>query len=203
MASQSSTLHHASDASFASLIEVLDQLIPLSVKLKISLRTVILETSYRKGARILNAGSTQHMLWFMLDGLAREIRVNKDTFEENTSWFWFQKSFLYTTPGFFSRESSESTIELLEDCKMVIINYADLIKLKDAYFETETLIEKVRGGHDSVRQSLADDIRNLATEERYNKHHTMLNNLFGRTQMRYIASYMGMSPDRLGKLRRK
>ena len=203
MVAHSSTIQPASDASFAILKETMERFFPLSVKLKLALRPLLFETCYKKGARILNVSSLQHNLWFVLDGLAREIRVHPDTFNENTAWFWSSHSFLYTTPGFFSRAPSESTIELLEDCKMLLISYADLTNLKGGHEETELLIERVRGTYDSIRQMMADDIRSLSTEERYLKHEKQLDNLFGRTQLRYIADYMGMSPDTLGKLRKK
>ena len=192
-----------SDESFFALISYLEGYLKLSVKFKMALRPVLQETSYKKGARILNAGSMQRNLWFLLEGLAREVRVHPDTFEEHSVWFWFARSFLFTTPGFFNRVSSESTMELLEDCKVVLLKYEDWAQLKDAFDENELLTEKIRGGYDSLRQQLADDIRSLNTDQRYLKHERKLDNLFGRSQIRYIAEYMGMSPDTLGKLRRK
>lgn len=191
-----------SDESFFALIAYLDGYLNLSVKFKLALRSVLLETSYKKGARILNAGSMQHSLWFLLEGLAREVRVHPDTFEEHSVWFWFARSFLFTTPGFFSRVPSESTMELLEDCKVVLLSYQDWAQLKDAFDENELVTEKIRGGYDSLRQQLADDIRSLSTDQRYLKHERILDNLFGRTRLSYVAEYMGMSPDTLGKLRR-
>lgn len=191
------------DRSFDTLIEVMERFYKLSVRFKLALKGVLLEADYKKGARILNAGSNQHMLWFILYGLAREIRVHPDTFEESTVWFWFSHSFLFTTPGFFSRSSSESTIEILEDCKVLLISYQDWAQLKDTFEENEIVTEKIRGGYDSLRQKLSDDIRNLNTDQRFLKHEQVLNNLFGRTQLRYVAEYMGMSPDTMGKLRRK
>lgn len=189
--------------SFCTLIDVTEIFNQLSVKFKMAFKGMLLETEYKKGARILNAGSTQHMLWFTLDGLAREIRVHPETFEESTVWFWFAHSFLFTTPGFFSRAPSESTIELLENCKVVLISYQDWAQLKVIFEENEFVMEKIRGRFDSMRQQLTDDIRNLSTDQRYLKHEQMLDDLFGRTQLRYVAEYLGMSPDTLGKLRRK
>ena len=192
-----------SDESFLVLINFMESYAKLGVKFKLALRSVLQETTYKKGVRILSAGSVQHNIWFLLKGLAREIRVNPDTFEENTVWFWFAGSFLFSTPGLFNRVPSESTIELLEDCRVVLISYQDWARLKEAFEENELVTEKIRGGYDSVRQQLGDDIRSLSTDQRYLKHERVLDNLFGRTQLRYVAEYLGMSSDTLGKLRRK
>lgn len=192
-----------SEESFAVLIGVMEQFFQLSPKFKLDLKGRLLETTYKKGARILNAGSKQQMVWFMLEGLAREIRVNSETFEEKTIWFWSGLSFLYTTPGFFNREASESTIELMEDCHVVMISYDDWAELKHNFEETEMVTEKIRGEYDHIRQHHADDIKNLSTDERYLKHEALIQDLLGRTQIRYIAEFMGMAADTLGRLRKK
>jgi len=196
-------MERISNNSYNSLIQVMEGFFKLSPKFKVVFKSMLYETTYKKGARIVNSGSKQKVIWFMLDGLAREIRVHNETFEENTGWFWFSLSFLYTSPGFFNNTSSKSTIEILEDCRVVLISYEDLVELKKGFGETELVIERIRGEYDNIRLLYADDIRNLSTDERYLKHEKTLDILFGRTQLRFIAEYMGMSPDTLGKLRKK
>jgi hypothetical protein len=197
------SIHPISENAFNELIEVLGRFIKLSHKFKSVLKGVLYETVYNKSVRILSAKSPQDMAWFMLVGLSREIRVHQETFEENTVWFWFPKDFIYTTPGFFSREPSESTVEVLEDSKVVLISHEDWTIMKNTFPETEIITEKIRAEYDKMRSLHADDIKNLSTDERYLKLEKTLDILFGRTQLRFIAEYLGMSPDTLGKLRKK
>lgn len=196
-------MEQISTNSYNLLIEFMERFFKLSPKFKLMFKAMLFETTYKKGARIVNTGSRQKVIWFMLEGLAREIRVNKETFDESTGWFWLGGSFLYTSPGFFNNASSKSTIEILEYCRVGFISYENLALLKKGFEETELVIEKIRGEDDNNRMLHADDIKNLSTDERYLKHEKTLDNLFGRTQLRFIAEYMGMSPDTLGKLRRK
>lgn len=189
--------------SFNILIESLERYFVLGDRFKRLLRTTLFEIEYKKGSRILSAGSKQKIVWFMLEGLAREIRVDEETFEEQTLWFWFELDFLYTTPGFFSREESETAIELLEDCKMVFISYENWSRLKSLFKETEPTTENVRGEYDRLRKLHAEDIKNLGTVDRYLKHEAILKKLFARTKLGFIAEFMGMAPDTLGKLRKK
>ncbi|NQX39077.1 cAMP-binding domain of CRP or a regulatory subunit of cAMP-dependent protein kinases [Pedobacter steynii] len=197
------SIHPISENAFNELIEVLERFIKLNHKFKLELKGVLFETTYNKRVRILSAKSQQDMAWFMLVGLSREIRIHKETFEENTVWFWFAKDFIYTTPGFFSREPSESTVEVLEDSKVVLISYENWTIMKNTFPEMEILTEKIRAEYDKMRSLHADDIKNLSTDERYLKLEKTLDILFGRTQLRFIAEYLGMSPDTLGKLRKK
>ncbi len=114
-----------SDDSFHKLTQILETYLLLNHKFKTLLRSRLLETSYKKGSRILNFHEKQRYVWFMLEGFAREIRVNRETFEEKTTWFWSEMNFLYTTPGFFSQQPSECTIEVIKECKMVLMSYQD------------------------------------------------------------------------------
>lgn len=192
-----------SDESFHKLTQILETYLLLNHKFKTMLRSRLLETSYKKGSRILNFHEKQRYVWFMLDGFAREIRVNRETFEEKTTWFWSEMNFLYTTPGFFSQQPSECTIEVIKECKMVLMSYQDWTGLKDEFKVTELITEKIRGDYDKLRQDHIDDIKNLNTVDRYLKHRTTLLQLLGITKLKYVAEYMNMSADRLGKLRKK
>jgi len=195
-----------SDELFMHLMAMLEAVLPARVSLsgefKQMLRSMLFEGNYKRGSRILNFKQKQHMAWFMLEGMAREIVINPLTFEEHTVWFWFAGSFLYTSPGFFSQQESLSTIEIVQDCKTVWISYPDWVELKKAFPQMETLTEQVRGDFDKKVQDLTNDIRYLSTELRYEKYKPQLNKLFGQTKLRYVAEYLGMSADRLGKLRK-
>lgn len=192
-----------SDESFQRLIQVLENNYMLNHKFKTMLRNGLMETTYKKGSRILNFHEKQRVVWFVLDGLAREIRVNGETFEEKTTWFWSELNFLYTTPGFFSQTPSECTIELLMDCRMILMSYLNWTLLKQEFKETEQLTEEIRAEYDKLRQEHIDDIKNLSTVDRYLKHKPDLLRLLRVTKLKYVAEYMNMSADRLGKLRKK
>jgi len=192
-----------SDESFYRLVQILETFLLLNHKFKAGLRSRLQEISYKKGGRILNFHEKQEIVWFMLEGLAREIRVNAETYEEKTIWFWSETGFLYATPGFFSQTPSVCSIELLKDCKMVFMSYQDWTELKDEFKETEVITEKIRGEYDKLRQEHIDDIKNLNTVDRYLKHKPVLLQLLGTAKLKYVAEYMSMSADRLGKLRKK
>ena len=195
-----------SDELFMHLMAMLEAVLPaglnLSVEFKQLLRPMLFEGDYKRGRRILNFKQKQRMAWFMLEGMAREIVINPLTFEEHTVWFWFPGSFLYTSPGFFSQQVSLSTIEIVQDCITVCISHQDWLELKTAFPQMEVLTERVRGNFDKAVLDLANDIRYLGTEFRYEKYKPQLQKLFGQTKLRYVAEYLGMSADRLGKLRK-
>lgn len=164
---------------------------------------MLFETTFPRNKRILNFGQLQEIVWFMLDGLAMEIREDESTFHEKTSWFWLLFDFMYTDPGFFSQQNSARAIHFMEASKVVLISYRNWKILNDTFEETGAITELIRGYYSQARQHHADEIKNLPTEERYLNNEDLLNKLFGRVKLKYIADYMGMAADTLGKLRKK
>jgi len=175
----------------------------LSISFKNMLKSKLFEKHYFKGRRILNFRETQSIVWFMIEGLAREIKVDKDSLEETTSWFWLPNSFIYTTPGFFSRTPSQCIIEVLQDCKMLCISYEDWIEFKRLFKEAEDISENIRERYGELRQLHAYELKSMSTIARYQKNRSILQTLFNSVKLKYVAEYMGMTPDTLGKLRKK
>ncbi|MBB6271871.1 hypothetical protein HDF26_002328 [Pedobacter cryoconitis] len=192
-----------SDGAFHILIGHMELFMALSARFKSLIRPMLFETDYDKGARILNFRQRQEMVWFMLDGLAREIRVNEWSFKERTIWFWLPFTFLYTTPGFFSQQPSQSTIELLQDCHMVMISYDNWQRLKRLFLETEKVTEMIRDADVKLRLAHQEQLRSMNTEDRYKENLGLMDRLFALTKRKFIAEFMGMSVDRIGKLRKK
>lgn len=192
-----------SDESFHSLLKILEEVMLLSVKFKLALRSVLYEIVFEKDSRILQTGRVQEIVWLLLDGLAREIRPDEQSFKERTSWFWLAGDFMCTNPGFFSQDPSERTIEILERSKVVLISYHNWHGLMESFSETEMLTEKLRRACDKARLQHAGEINNLSTDDRYLLRRKSLENLFTRTKQKYVSEMMGMAPDTLGKLKSK
>lgn len=192
-----------SDESFNNLIEILEHFLHLSKQFKAQLRLMLFEVTYDKGINILGTGAKQNIIWFTLDGLLREISVDENTFSEKTSWFWFALTFIYAVPGFFDQEPSQVNIKVVKNSKLIFISYDNWKALKDNFAETDKLTEMIRSEYEVARKLHAKDINDLSTTERYLKKEAELNMLFPYIQLKYIAEYMGMSTDTLGKLRRR
>jgi len=194
-------MERISNKSFNELIRVLETFMVLSFRFKTALKQVLYELTYEKDSTILNYGDTQEMVWFLLDGLFREVRVNRSTLKAVTSWFWKGKDFSYTDPGFFGQRPSFRAVEVLERTSVVLIYYEDWAVLKSNFPEVEVVTEVVRGEYSRKRTEHLLDMKNLTVDERYLDNEEVLDYLFPRTQLNYIADYMGMAPATLGRLR--
>ncbi len=192
-----------SDESFAFILGKIENFVTVTDHFVNELRSEISEVTYKKGIHILNAGAKQPALWFILDGLLQEISVDTDTFAEETSWFWFKSNLVYAMPGFFDQEPSQVTIKVVKEARVAFLSYNSWRVLKKDFEESSQLIELVRSCYETGRKLHLKDINELSTTERYLKTEDKIDQLFPHIQLKYIAEYMGMSTDTLGKLRRK
>lgn len=199
---QSTSIKPISDEVFNAIVDKMEQSYSISNIFKTRLRSVLLEITYKRGCHILNAGAKQPIAWFLIDGILQEITVDKVTFERKTAWFWFGFAFVYAAPGFFDREPSQITINVVKDSKMATISYQNWKALKDSFEEFDKLTEILRSNYETSRKLHLNDINALSTIDRYVKYEAKVNTLFQHIQLRHIAEYTGMSTDTLGKLRR-
>lgn len=191
-----------SDPSFELLLKFMERFFKMNTAFKKSFRLMLFEVAYKRGSRLLNYKQTQGQLWFVLHGLIREIHVDELTLEEHTSWFWWEGSLVCADPGFFSQEPSEKTIEVLEDCRLVCFSYQDWSILKHDFSEADVVTERLRSLYARGRQRFLEELVSRSAEERYLNHREELEQLFLRTKVKYLAEYLGMSADTMGRLRK-
>lgn len=192
-----------SDEAFNRLIHIMEMFLPLTAGFKKTLRGMLYEATYMAGEKILYYREIQKNVWFLLDGAIREIRCNKETSAEYTAWFWLAESFVYVVPGFFGQFASESILEVLDDCRTIYISYEHWEVLRNTFKETDAITEIIRGDYEIQRQQHANDIIHMTTTERYLKHKIKLQKLFLCALQKDIATFMGMTSDTLGRLRKK
>ncbi|SER90837.1 Crp/Fnr family transcriptional regulator [Pedobacter rhizosphaerae] len=150
----------------------------LSGALNTALREILLEVTLKKGTYILTAGSKQPHLWFILEGLLREITVDRYTQQTHTSWFWFNNSFVYAMPGFFDQAHSSVSIEVVKDTKVLLLSYPQCWELRTRFEQADLLFESIRSRYGLARKNHLKKILSIDTLSRYLAHQKQLNILF-------------------------
>ena len=188
--------------TFDNLMHKVEQHTIISFSLKEQLKKIVFEEFYAEGIYILNHREIQVKSGLIMSGSAREFTINKDDKSELTEWFWFENQFMYTTPGFFSQQPAESYIETLEDTHLVYIDFKNFQILKKAYPETEHFSELIRDDRKRLYNSYINQLKMLKSKERYQLLFKAYPKLFNVARQKDIASFLGITPDTLGKLRK-
>ena len=154
-----------------------------------------------KGSFFLKAGEINKNVGFLQKGLIRYFVFKDD--EESTFEFTKEGEFIADYQSFNNRTASIQNIQAIEDCEMLIINYDNV----QTIFNT-TKNGNLIGRHIiehrfdiMVNQLLAIYMQNQ--EERYKKFVEHYSDLTQRIPQYLIASYVGVKPESLSRIRRR
>lgn len=151
--------------------------------------------------QILRQGEIENFLSFVEEGMAR-LYIPK---EENdlTFGFVFSGSFLSAYDSFLTQSPSVYSIEAISGTRLWQLSYQDL---QSVYRETE--IGNLIGRKASEALFLIKSHRELSllddtAEERYLKLFTERPELIEKIPLKYIASYIGVTPQALSRIRKR
>lgn len=181
------------------LDEILDRIYTMPEASKKAMKGCFTEVSLPKGFILLSANKIEKNIYLIKKGM---VRAYSDT-ENGQVTFWFGKEgdTVISMKSYVSNEKSYDNIELLEDCDLYCISADDINKLYSTdinianwgrkFAETELL---------HVEERFISRQIKTATE-RYAELVSNTPYLLQRVPLGYIASYLGIIPASLSRIR--
>jgi CRP-like cAMP-binding protein len=158
--------------------------------------------TFKKNEFILKAGEVPGFSIFVLKGCLRQYIINEKG-EETIVYFAEERHFIGDLPAIRNRTASIYNFQAIEDCELLTISADNWEK---AFVEFPWWAEAHIVGHqrwtELLQQQMAE-YRTLTGEERYLKLLKAKPKLFQRVPQHYIASYLGISPETLSRIRKK
>jgi CRP-like cAMP-binding protein len=184
-----------------SLITNIQNLISLSPTEKDIVTTLFKEKTYKKGDFFLVEGQICKQVGFIAKGLMRYY-INHNG-EEKTYAFSQENNYVCNYESFLPQNPSSKIIQALEVCDVLVISHDNL----------QILYANVREGErfgrmaiEAVFIQLLQDLSSFYTEtpelryERFIKNHADLQQ---RISQYHIASYVGVKPQSLSRIRKR
>lgn len=188
-------------SQFDILIETLNLIIKLEAE-EVNLLRKAFKTFYlKKNEFFLQSTEVNTKLGFLTKGLVRYF-VFKDE-EEATLEFTKEREFVADFGSFISKEPSIQNIQALEDCEFLIIDYDKLQHLYKVS-KNANLLGRVIIEHRfiiMVNQLLT--VHRYTPEERYRYFLEHYKELTQRIPQYLIASYVGVKPQSLSRIRKR
>lgn len=156
---------------------------------------------YKKGDLILREGEVENYLSFVEDGTARLFFVKQN--RELTTRFVFKYQYLTSYDSFLQRSPSRCNVEALTDLVVWQINYDDL---QEVYTKSSqgNLIGRVTVEYIYLAKSDKEfSYLSESAEERYLKLMKEHPELFQLVALKHIATYLGVTPQALSRIRRR
>lgn len=184
-----------------SLLDNIQKLIRISQEEKIILTSLFKEKRYDKGDFFLAEGQICRQVGFVVKGLMRYY-INHEG-EEKTYAFSQENQYVCNYESFLPQSPSAKIIHALEDTQLLEISHSDL----------QLLYANIRQGErfgriaiEAVFLQLLKDINSFYTETpelRYERFLTDHPDLQQRISQYHIASFVGVKPQSLSRIRKR
>ncbi|MDI6401768.1 Crp/Fnr family transcriptional regulator [Balneolaceae bacterium ANBcel3] len=191
-----------SDAQFVSLSQVLTNLADIPAEEAARLYEIGKKKSVKKGELFIRSGEVPGKFAFVHSGLFRYLYTNEEG-KQFTKGFMPQFLFLSSYSAMIQNTPSWFCIEALEDSLIIEFDYHSWMELKASSFHWDRfLIAMLERGY-TIKETRERELLLLDAESRYKIFLDRYPGLEQRVKQHMIASYLGVTPESLSRIRKK
>lgn len=184
-----------------ALAQVLSGFHPIDPQFRLRLGEVCLEQVYPRHYHLLRPGQVARYAWFLVSGSARLYYLHEQKGEEVTVWFWNTGDVMWALGSFCRKRPCQYYLQLLEESRLLAVHRKHLQELAATYPNYLDLERTVsEAAHSQVIRHLHDR-SSLSARERFDRLMQRNPRLFLKASVKDIASFLGMFPDTLSRLR--
>jgi CRP/FNR family transcriptional regulator, anaerobic regulatory protein len=184
------------------ILNNISKIIPLTDEEQSIFLSKIEEKQYQAKSILLQEGEICTHSYFVKSGILRSFSRNENLVE-HVLHFACQGWWISDMHSLLSQKPSQLVIEVIEDAEIVLLSkknqeelYAELPKL-ERFFRILTEKSLV-----TERERLMDNL-SLTAEERFEKFCKKYPSLIQKVPQKYIASYIGVTPEFFSKMKSK
>ncbi|MFT3775845.1 MAG: Crp/Fnr family transcriptional regulator [Minicystis sp.] len=189
-------------ADLNRLHDALRALAPLGDEAAAALGAIAARRAFARRAWLLEAGEQARWIFFVVEGLVRELYIGADG-EEHTRAFLAEGQLTGSLLDLVSGEPAVTWIQALEPTETIAFRYDAFNALCARHPELHAVarrsaevlaVRKTRREHEMLALPAAQ------RHERWRREHAALD---ARVSRRHLASYLGVTPEHLSRLRRR
>jgi CRP-like cAMP-binding protein len=161
----------------------------------------LIKREFPKKTNLLKVGQTENYLSFIETGIIR-FYISKEV-EDFTFGFAFKSNFVSAYDSFITQEPSSYELETLSDTIIWSLTYQDLQQI---YSQTQigNKIGRLASEELFLKKSKRElSLLNQSAEQRYLNLFTEQPHLLQFIPLKYIASYIGITPQALSRIRKR
>lgn len=186
---------------FESFTKTIQDIVDISDKDILKVISVLKVRHIKKKKNILNEGDICNNIFYVKEGLFRYYLIDES--KEHTIDIISEQNWFGDIKAFISRENAEISIEALEDSTIFVLNHNDLLRFYDEIPLFDRLVRKIME-HYFIKafERIKKVSRSSYTAQvRYKEFFKTHPKLINRVPAVYLASYLGVTPETLSRLR--
>ena len=156
---------------------------------------------FKKNDLILRTGEVENFMYFLVDGVSRIFQYKNDI--EYTLRFNFPITPFNSYASFITQTPSIINVEAITDVKVLRISYNDMQSLYDESKMAERLGRRLIELLYVQREIKELQMHSKTAEDYYCELVKSNEELTGQIPQKYIASYLGITPESLSRIKRK
>ncbi|MCL2169512.1 MAG: Crp/Fnr family transcriptional regulator [Defluviitaleaceae bacterium] len=157
--------------------------------------------SYEVDEYFVRAGETTRKVGFVVSGLFRLFYTDYDG-KDFTKNFRSSGHFVGAQASLLLKVPSRLNIQALEPSSILCLDYDEILRIAEDNFHWQRLLRKITELDYLEKEQRESDLLFYHATERYLNFKKEHPNWDAQVQLRYIASYLGMSPETLSRIRK-
>lgn len=179
----------------------LKNLVALSEKEKAILEEAFVFRQVPRKFKLTEEGQVAKEVYFINKGLIRLYYTKEG--EEITGFIFQEGLFASSYDSFLKQQPSNQTLETLEECELLVIDKKGMEELYEALPKMHIITRKVAEQRFVNAQRILSSFILDSPEERYRKFEEAHKDLLMRVPQHYIASFLGITPVSLSRIRKR
>jgi len=189
-------------ASIEPLLDYFDRLLPLNQVEKELVKTKFHHRLFRKRQYVLQEGTVCNQFYFVVRGCLKMYKIDEKG-GTHTLQFAAENNWITDLGSFHGLKPSMLNIETLEDTVVLEINRDDLVSLYLQAPKFDRIFRVlIENSFVRLQERLLQNISSTA-EERYQSFVEIYPHLANRLSQVQIASFLGITPEFLSRLRKR
>lgn len=185
----------------AKLLNYFSRISPLSDEEAAAIAATMDIQRFKKGTVLLRAGEISHAAYFVLEGCVRQYVLVDG--EERTNNFFTDEQWVLSIYSFSQQVPSAHYLECSTDCALVVGNREKEADLYRHFPRFESISRKVMEKVFVEQQEIMASYQTDTPEQRYLKLLQTRPELFQQIPQYHIASYIGVKPESLSRIRKR
>jgi len=157
---------------------------------------------YPRNRIIEEAGKKAKYLYFVISGYVRLFQYDENG-NENTTHINCPPGFISSYTSYTQQIPSDLNVECITDCELLRISRSNLDRLQQESSKMKDFSIAIFQQSLAYNEQRSRDLATLTAEQRYQKLLKEHPDILHHVPLQYIASFLGMKPESLSRIRRQ